>query len=125
MPKYDKTIVNFPVNTPVPVVLDSDPARVVGKEKEGNWGPYKQFTYFLRGDKIMFANEGLHNELQKYTRGDTVTITKVQPVGQQKTFFTVDQGAGGSNSGTSNDYVANLQEILSGITELKQILVVV
>lgn len=121
--KYTSTPVEFPVNIPVVLTLDTEPAKVQPKVKQGQWGDYNSYTYFAKGGKVFWPSDALHQELLNYHRGDVVTITKTQPVGQQKMTWVVQAGQVEGAQEVSNDYVANQQVILQKLHDIEEMLV--
>ena len=76
--KKRKEIVKFEDDQPVSLVLDTDPSRVKGKTSDGEYGPRTSYMYFTGDERIFYATEYLHNQLETFRKGDEVTITKVR-----------------------------------------------
>lgn len=90
MNKQKREIIKFVSNTPVEVILDTEPTEAKSQTRESQWGTKTSYTYFVKDGRIMFPSEALHNKLKQYSKGDTVTINLVDG----KTWSVSSDGAG-------------------------------
>lgn len=105
---YKNEIVNFEPNVPTTLVLDINPLEVRGKERTGNWGNYMNYSYFCTNDKMFFASSMLHDKLQGFSKGDTVTIQKVQDSQGGKIVWLVS-----SDNQKTNQFKASSESLLT------------
>lgn len=59
----------------VTFTLNMDPSTAKRYESSGQYGNKVSYGYFCKDDKMFFATEILHDRLQKYGKGDTVTVS--------------------------------------------------
>lgn len=77
MPKKQSEIIKFSANTPVTVVLDTEPSTAKSTTRDSQWGMKTTYTIFLDQNRVMFASQALFDKLKMFSKGDTVTINLV------------------------------------------------
>lgn len=119
MENTKRQAVNFIANIPVTVVLETKPSEAKRSDKVGNWGPYSFWTYFLEQGGILFAKEDLHNALQTYDAGETITITKVVMPGQKGGTWKIDKGGTPTPIATSQPGGQSLDAVMQKLSEIE------
>ncbi len=89
--KKQRNVIQFAANTPVSLVLDTDPATAKQGQRTTKADKIQYFwTFFVAGESIFFADRDLHGKLQGYKRGDAVIITNVVAPGDKWGSYTVE-----------------------------------
>ena len=130
MANYENEKLEFAVNIPISVTLDTEPSRAklyekTYKNEDGSDYVAKSYMIFAVGKKLFFAPEKLFNLLVGYRKGDTVTITKMQSPGQRAVNWKVDTGASASAQPVTNDVVDIILRFEQKIESLRQLILTV
>lgn len=116
------TAIDFPANTPVTIVLKTNPSMAKPKEYTSAAGKkYTKWTYFTADGGVFWAFGDLHKELQRFSSGDSVTLTNVVPMGAKYGTFKVEgQGSAPANTPVTSDATAELAKLSNLIRLLIQ-----
>jgi hypothetical protein len=89
--KKESTIINFEEGVPTTITLKTNPETAKEVSRTSKAGkPYTQYTYFTHNGEVFWAFKDLHEELKRFRANDTVTITKVTPIGAKFSVYKVE-----------------------------------